>query len=169
MVRTERLRMKKLGFLIIALILVLDQLSKNWVLLAYGEISRSIAEVTPFFNLVMVWNRGVSFGMFSDHPNWMPTILTVVAVAITGFLFTWMWKEKKQFTIIALALVIGGAIGNVVDRIRFGAVVDFLDFHAFGYHWPAFNIADAAIFIGVVLLLIETIVEPKHEPELARE
>ena len=161
--------MKKLGFLIIALILVLDQLSKNWVLLAYGEISRSIAEVTPFFNLVMVWNRGVSFGMFSDHPNWMPTILTVVAVAITGFLFTWMWKEKKQFTIIALALVIGGAIGNVVDRIRFGAVVDFLDFHAFGYHWPAFNIADAAIFIGVVLLLIETIVEPKHEPELARE
>lgn len=161
--------MKKLGFLIIALILVLDQLSKNWVLLAYGEISRSIAEVTPFFNLVMVWNRGVSFGMFSDHPNWMPTILTVVAVAITGFLFTWMWKEKKQFTIIALALVIGGAIGNVVDRIRFGAVVDFLDFHAFGYHWPAFNIADAAIFIGVVLLLIETIMESKHEPELARE
>ena len=153
MVYAERYIMKKLGFLIIILTLVLDQLTKNWVLLTYGGISRSITEVTSFFNLVMVWNRGVSFGMFSEHPEWMPIILTLVALAITAVLVTWLWKAETKFTAVALAMVIGGAIGNVIDRIRFGAVVDFLDFHAFGYHWPAFNIADAAIFIGVVLLL----------------
>jgi len=155
--------MRKLGFLIILLTLLLDQLSKNWVLLSYGGVSRSIAEITSFFNLVMVWNRGVSFGMFSEHPEWMPIILTVVALGITAILIGWLWKAENKTTTIALSLVIGGAIGNVIDRVRFGAVVDFLDFHAFGYHWPAFNVADAAIFIGVVLLLIETIMEPNPE------
>ncbi len=107
--------------------------------------------------------------MFSNHPEWMPIILTVVALIITGVLLAWMWKAETKFTTVALALVIGGAIGNVVDRIRFGAVIDFLDFHASGYHWPAFNLADSAIFIGVVLLLIETIIEPKQKTEMTKE
>lgn len=161
--------MRQLGFLIILFTLLSDQLTKNWILLTYGEMSRFIAEITPFFNLVLVWNRGVSFGMFSDHPEWMPIILTIVALTITAILLVWLWKAETKLSVYALSFVIGGAIGNVIDRVRFGAVVDFLDFHAFGYHWPAFNIADAAIFIGVVLLLIETILEPKQKTELAKE
>ncbi len=154
--------MKKLGFAMIALSFLLDQLSKNWVVISYGETSRFISEVFSFFNLVLVWNRGVSFGMFSNHPEWMPIILTLVALAITAVMLSWLWKAENKLSAISLGLVIGGALGNVIDRIRFGAVIDFLDFHFFGFHWPAFNIADAAIFIGVALLLFETIMEPKQ-------
>lgn len=160
--------MKRLGFIIIIVTLLLDQFSKNWVLASYGGGSRLIEEVLPFFNLVMVWNRGVSFGMFSNHPEWMPIILTLVALAITAILFVWLFKATERFTVIAISLVIGGALGNIIDRVRFGAVVDFLDFHAYGYHWPAFNIADSAIFIGVVLLLIESIMEVKHDSLTAK-
>ena len=92
----------------------------------------------------------------------MPIILTLVALAITAVMLSWLWKAENKLSAISLGLVIGGALGNVIDRIRFGAVIDFLDFHFFGFHWPAFNIADAAIFIGVALLLFETIMEPKQ-------
>ncbi|MDG1286103.1 MAG: signal peptidase II [Rickettsiales bacterium] len=153
--------MKRLGLLIAIVILVLDQVSKQWVVMD-GLQSRFISEVTSFFNLVLVWNRGVSFGMLSNHPEWMPIILTIVALAITAMLLVWLWKAESRLAAISLGFVIGGAIGNIIDRILYGAVVDFLDFHLNEWHWPAFNIADAAIFIGVVLLLIETIIEPKQ-------
>ncbi len=153
--------MKRLGLLIAIVTILLDQLSKQWVVMD-GLNSRFISEVTSFFNLVLVWNRGVSFGMFSNHPEWMPIILTLIALAITAVLFVWLWKAETRLSAIALGLVIGGAIGNIIDRLLYGAVVDFLDFHLGGMHWPAFNVADAAIFIGVVLLLIETIIEPKQ-------
>ncbi len=167
MVRLTITPYNRFGLLLILAVLLLDQVSKNWILNINGLSSRFISEVTSFFNLVLVWNRGVSFGMFSNHPEWMPIILTLMALIITGILVKWMWGATQKFTVIALAFVIGGAIGNVIDRIRFGAVVDFLDFHIAGYHWPSFNIADAAIFIGVVLLLIETILAPKTETEIA--
>jgi signal peptidase II len=107
-------------------------------------------EVTPFFNLVTVWNFGVSFGMFnrgSDEAAW---VFALIAAAITAVLVT-----------VALGSVIGGAVGNVIDRLRFGAVFDFLDVHAAGWHWPAFNVADAAIAVGVGLLLLDALFAPK--------
>ena len=154
------IRYRLTGFLLIILAIMSDQITKQWAI-SDGLQSRFIEEVTSFFNLILVWNRGISFGMFSNHPEWMPIILTVVALAITAFLLHWLWKAETKLAAIALGLVIGGALGNVIDRLRFGAVVDFLDFHLHGYHWPAFNLADSFIFIGVVLLLIETIMQER--------
>lgn len=149
--------MRKWGIVIAIVTLLLDQASKQWVLEAYGQMPRFLTEVTSFFNLVLVWNRGISFGMFAQHPEWMPWMLTAMALAITAILGHWLAKATHLLTAAALGLIIGGALGNVIDRLRFGAVVDFLDFHLEDYHWPAFNLADSAIFIGVVLLVMESI------------
>lgn len=124
-----------------------------------GIATRPPIEVTPFFNLVMVWNHGVSFGMFSGTDNnYMPIALIAVACTISVFLLGWLWRGERIRETLAIALVIGGAMGNVVDRIRFGAVADFVDIHVAGYHWPAFNVADSAIFLGVAWLLYDGIV-----------
>lgn len=151
------------GLMVALFTLLVDQISKNWVVMEYGFQSRLITEVTGFFNLVLVWNRGVSFGMFSQHPEYIPWVLTGVALVITAILIRWLTQTERMIGIVALGMVIGGAIGNVIDRIRFGAVIDFLDFHVNGYHWPAFNIADAAIFCGVMLLLLETLTQPDKD------
>ncbi|MBC7136816.1 MAG: signal peptidase II, partial [Oceanibaculum nanhaiense] len=87
------------------------------------------------------------------HQEWIPWILSLVAIIIAAGLFVWLRRARNPLLAVALGLVIGGALGNVIDRVRFGAVVDFLDFHISGYHWPAFNIADAAISLGVVMIL----------------
>lgn len=111
-------------------------------------------EITSFFNLVMAWNTGVSFSMFSDNGAYMPYILLVVALGITVMFTAWLWNAPSHLYGISYALIIGGALGNILDRSRFGAVIDFLDFHAFGYHWPAFNIADMSVVIGISVLII---------------
>ena len=139
-------------FLIAALVILLDFLSKAFVLdtLTKG----SVIEITPFFNLVLLMNKGISFSMFSSLGPWLLTsIAVIISVVIVYFIFI----EKDVFTRTCLSLILGGAIGNIIDRIRFKAVVDFLDFHAFGYHWPAFNVADSCICIGVALLLFRMI------------
>lgn len=142
------------GLFIAALALMLDQLSK-WILLEkVGMLTRPPMEITPFFNLAMVWNRGISFGMFSDYNQ--PFILIFLSLAITAVLLKWLHKADSRFLAAALGITIGGALGNVVDRLRFGAVADFFDFHLMGYHWPAFNVADSCIFIGVVILCLES-------------
>ena len=118
-------------------------------------------EVTPFFNLVTVWNFGVSFGMFnrgSDEAAW---VFALIAAAITAVLVVWLRRAPNLLVTVALGSVIGGAVGNVIDRLRFGAVFDFLDVHAAGWHWPAFNVADAAIAVGVGLLLLDALFAPK--------
>ena len=99
---------------------------------------------------------------FSDAPGWASIALIVFAILISIALAIWMWRVHETLLAVALALVIGGAVGNVIDRIRFGAVVDFLDFHVGGWHWPAFNIADSAITIGVILLILDSL---KSKPE----
>ncbi len=144
------------GLGISAVIIALDQLSKWWITDVVMQPPASIP-VLPFFNIVLAYNRGVSFGMFaagSDAGKWM---LVGVAGIITVFLLHWLHKATNRLNIWALGLIIGGAIGNVTDRIAIGAVVDFLDFHAFGYHWPAFNVADISIFIGAALLIVESL------------
>ena len=122
-------------------------------------------KITSFFNIVMAWNTGVSFSLFSNAGAYMPPVLTGVALGIVALFSKWLWRAKKHAYGIAYALIIGGALGNVIDRIRFGAVIDFLDFHAMGYHWPAFNIADMAVVSGVALLITVSLFFDLHEKE----
>ena len=149
------------GTLIALLTILFDQLSKWWIL-NVTMVPPRIIPVTSFFDLVLVHNRGASFGIFSDAPGWASVALIVFAILISIALAIWMWRVNETLLAVALALVIGGAVGNVIDRIRFGAVVDFLDFHVAGWHWPAFNIADSAITIGVILLILDSL---KSKPE----
>ena len=104
---------------------------------------------------MLVWNPGISFGMLGRLGDLGPWLLIGCAVAIAVALAFWLLRESRPLTRLALGLVLGGAIGNAIDRIRFGAVVDFLDFHALGYHWPAFNVSDSAIVVGAGLLVLE--------------
>jgi signal peptidase II len=151
------LRVPLAGFAVAAAVFVLDQLAKWWILDAVMRPPRVI-EVAPFFNVVLVWNRGASFGLFGDGGAWAPWALVALAAAIAAGLGVWLWRTKSRFAALALGLVIGGALGNVVDRLRFGAVVDFLDFHLGSQHWPAFNVADSAITVGVVMLLADSLI-----------
>ena len=131
---------------------VLDQATKWWVLTHLMDPPR-VTPVTPFFNLVLGWNRGVTFGLLAaDHPS-TPWLLSSLAFAVIAGLVVWTTRDRRPGMATSVGLIAGGALGNVVDRLRHGAVTDFLDFHAAGYHWPAFNLADTAIVIGVALLL----------------
>lgn len=134
-------------------VLLLDQLTKELALRRLDPLGA--VEVTPFFNLVLVWNRGVSFGFLGGAGAVAPWLLAALALGISALLAVWLRRERRPLPRLALWLVLAGALGNVVDRARFGAVVDFLDFHAAGYHWPAFNVADSAIVVGAGLLLLD--------------
>ena len=141
------------GLLVALVVLALDQATKALALALLG--GRPPVEVTGFFNLVLVWNPGVSFGMLQGLGNLGPWLLTGFGLAVCLALGFWLARETRTTTRLALGLVLGGAVGNIVDRVRFGAVIDFLDFHALGYHWPAFNISDSAIVVGAALLVLD--------------
>lgn len=151
--------------LVALLILVADQLTKIWILgtvFAFPEpwhqgLRHAGFEITGFFNLVMVWNRGVSFGMFAADSDAQRRLLIAVTGGIALGMLIWLLRSPRPGFRLLLALIIGGAVGNLLDRVRFGAVADFLDFHVLGYHWPAFNIADAAITIGALLLAVDAL------------
>lgn len=142
-----------LPWLILAVVVgVLDQLTKQLVLanLHYGQ----VIPVTSFFDLVLVFNPGAAFSFLADHGGWQRWFFTVLAVVISGWLLMLMYQHRHEKLLpAAFALIIGGAIGNVYDRLLHGAVVDFLHFHYAGWSWPAFNLADSAITVGVVLML----------------
>lgn len=144
----------RLGLIVALLILVADQISKFFLLDLMQQNPQGIV-IAPFFNLVLVWNTGVSFGLFQEDTPLRSWTLIGVAAAVLIWLLVWLWRAQGRLIGAALGLIIGGAIGNIIDRYRFGAVFDFLDFHAFGWHWPAFNVADSAIVIGVGLLLLD--------------
>ena len=132
-------------------IIILDQISK-WIVLASlrpGE-SRYVA---PFFNWVLTFNAGAAFSFLSDAGGWQRWFFTALALGVSVWIVSMLRSHTSDFRMsLALTLILGGALGNVVDRIRFGAVVDFVQWHAAGYYWPAFNVADSAISIGAVLL-----------------
>ncbi len=154
--------MLRLGLLVALPVILLDQLTKWWILTDLLYPPKTLT-VTGFFNLVLVWNRGVSFGMFDSHSRWGPILLIALALVISVALLIWLWRVENRLVAVAIGMVLGGALGNVIDRFRFQAVVDFLDFHAFGYHWPAFNVADSAISIGVGLLLYDALFENRRK------
>lgn len=122
--------------------------------------------ILPFFDAVLVYNRGISFGMFDGLGTWGPLILSGLALAIIGFLCVWLWRAQHRAEMIIIAAIIGGAMGNVVDRLHDGAVTDFIDLYAGAYHWPVFNVADIFITVGVVCLLAFTL---KSQPSDAGE
>lgn len=136
--------------------LICDQITKFVVIneLNLGE----RINIFPFFNFVRVQNKGVSFGLLSG--SLQPLILTLIACVVVCFLIMYA-KENKQYR-IPISLILGGALGNIIDRIRYGSVVDFLDFYLAEYHWPAFNVADSAITLGVFSLLLISYWEKKH-------
>ena len=147
-----------------AVILVLDQLTKYVVRGAFS-LYESV-EVTPFFNLVLVHNRGAAFSFLSDAGGWQRGFFITLALGASGWI-VWLLRKHPGETLFcfALSLILGGALGNVIDRVLFGAVVDFLDFHAFGFHWPAFNVADMGISCGAVLLIWDAMTaKSRHAP-----
>lgn len=152
----------KFGLLVALLVLFFDQFSK-WYVLAVSEISTRAIEVTPFFNLVLVWNYGISFGMFSNRDSSMGKyVLIALALVIIGILLKWLINAVTRVQAASIGLVVGGAVGNIIDRILYGAVADFLDFHIAGWHWPAFNVADSAICIGVIVLCCDSMFDKRQ-------
>jgi signal peptidase II len=155
--------MLRLGLAVALATLVLDQLAKS-AALAWLDPGSPPLRVLPVFNLVLVWNRGVSFGMFNSGGAFAPWLLSGLALAVVVGLMVWLKRSDQLLTGLGLGLVIGGALGNVIDRIRYGAVVDFLDFHLASYHWPAFNLADAGICVGAVLMLVDGLFARRRQP-----
>ncbi|MEM6811058.1 MAG: signal peptidase II [Pseudomonadota bacterium] len=174
MATTKKINIKPIiGFGLIIDFIIIDQLVK-WAILDYvfrpmldmptlglidwfkdGERLPFVSlEVLPFFNLSMVWNKGVSFGMFQNENIWP---LTILALVISGIFSVWLAKSKSWVETISLSMIIGGALGNVIDRLHFGAVADFFDFHIADWHYPAFNIADSLITVGIVILVIHSL------------
>jgi signal peptidase II len=137
-----------------AAIVVADQLVK-WLALSRLRPGEPVA-VTGFFNLVLVFNRGAAFSFLADAPGWQQPFFAAVALAAAIVVSWLLWRHPARRLLCAgLALVLGGALGNLWDRVAYGHVVDFLDFHALGWHWPAFNVADSAISVGAAILIVE--------------
>ncbi|MCL2345107.1 MAG: signal peptidase II [Desulfobulbus sp.] len=148
-----------------ALVIVLDQISK-WVVLGHIGYGESIT-VAPFWNWVLTFNSGAAFSFLADQPGWQRWFFTLLALAVSAWIAVMLRRHpERRLASLALALILGGALGNVIDRLRFGAVVDFIQWHAAGYYWPAFNIADAAITVGAVLLVIEQLLAGRRKADL---
>ena len=149
-------------YLIALAIIALDQFTKLWVVrdFFYGE----SLEVTGFFNLVLAHNTGAAFSMLAEAGGWQRLFFVGIAL-IASVVIAWLLKKHRDEPLFCLALsgILGGALGNLIDRVRFGYVVDFLDFHAMGYHWPAFNVADMAITGGAILIVWDSLRKPANK------
>jgi lipoprotein signal peptidase len=143
------------GLLAALLVLIADQASKWWVLEVLRLPERGQVPVLPVLSFTMVWNQGVTFGLFHQSGVWGAWLLAGVALAVVAALAVWLRRAESALVAASLGAIGGGAIGNVIDRLRFGAVVDFLHAHAFGWSWYVFNVADAAIVCGVAVLVLD--------------
>jgi signal peptidase II len=150
---TERARLLRHLVAALVVVLALDQATKLFVRLVLAD--DLPLEVTGFFNLVLAYNRGVSFSLFTNDSSLGPYLFAALSLAIAGGLIWWALRQGRLLYAVLAGAIAGGALGNIVDRLYLGAVVDFLDFHAFGWHWPAFNVADSAIVLGVLVLLAD--------------
>ncbi|HSZ73706.1 MAG TPA: signal peptidase II [Rhizomicrobium sp.] len=160
---SERLSAREWGLVATAFALAFDQGSK--IALLYGFNFHAMRpgqaiRVLPFFNLVMMWNPGISYGLFPAHNLWGSLALGLFSAIAIVALGWWMWRSERRLLASGLGLVVGGAIGNLIDRLIYGAVADFFHFHAFGYDWYVFNVADAAITFGVIALLYDALLRP---------
>jgi signal peptidase II len=152
----------RLGLTVAAVTALLDQATKLWLLFVFGlREGDPPVHVTPFFDLVLVWNKGISYGLFQQrgpYGQWILLALTAVAVVL---LWTWLARSTSRLMVVSLALIIGGAVGNAIDRVAYGAVADFVLLHlttaSFSFKWYVFNLADAAIVAGVAGLLYDSL------------
>ena len=178
---TGAIKLKISGLLIALGVIIADQLSKwyvvtqffddtprmdliPWLMQKGEQLAYHSVSITSFLNMVMVWNPGVSFGMLQTNKAYVTYGLTIMALLVSLGFMVWLWRDPKPWRAISIGMIVGGALGNVWDRLRFGAVADFIDIHVMGYHWPAFNIADAAITMGIVIILIETLFFSSEKP-----
>ena len=145
-----------MGLVVAGLIIVFDQLSKYYVLHHFLGLNLYI-QFGDYFNIVRAWNTGVSFSMFNNYGNVGVYVLSAVAIGVVATLVNWLRYEKSTIMQVAIGMIIGGALGNVIDRLRLGAVFDFLDFHIGDSHWPAFNVADSFICIGAGLIILSSV------------
>ena len=156
----------RLGLLLAAVVAILDQLTK-WLIIEKVMRPEGVWETPfytptrivlgPYLEIVMAWNRGVSFGIFSNDGMWNVVLLSGMSLLIVTLLVVWMRRAPEPMVRLALGLVVGGALGNVVDRIRFGAVADFIYLHWNEHYWPAFNLADSAITVGACVLVLDSL------------
>ena len=144
-----------LGLLMALAVLAADQASKYWILYGLDLPAKHVVTILPILNFAMVWNHGVTFGLLSGANA--STLLILIAIAAVAFLGVWLWRAAHRTTSLALGAIIGGALGNVISRLYYGAVVDFLEFHLGRYEWYVFNIADACIVCGVMTLIAENL------------
>ncbi len=144
-----------LGLSVAAVTALIDQANKAWMLYVYDIAGRGIVRIASFFDLVLVWNRGISYGLFPQESALGRFGLIAFAIAASLGLAAWLARVETKLMAVSIGLIIGGAIGNAIDRVLYGAVADFFSLHAFGFQWYVFNIADAAIVAGVVGLLYD--------------
>ena len=151
--------------LVAAAIFAAGDLASKWVVATVVMDPPQRIPVLPFFDLVLVFNRGISFGLLGDLGSWGPVVLSALAAGIIGLLLVWLWRSERLNEAIGIVMIIGGAAGNLIDRLHDGAVTDFLDLYVGKYHWPAFNGADLFITMGVLCLLVSSIRSGKSSPQ----
>lgn len=146
------------------IVILLDQATKQIAdaMLTYGD---SVG-ILPFFDFTLLYNKGAAFSFLSDQDGWQRWFFIVLALVVTGVMLAWLsrLKREEKWVAVSLSLIIGGAVGNLIDRIHMGQVIDFIHLHYQGYYWPAFNIADSAIFIGVAIMLFDAFVLARKRP-----
>jgi len=144
------------GFAIALIVLAIDQGYKWWMLNIYDIGSRGVVKITPFFDITLIWNRGISYGLFQQNSDTGRYVLIGVISVIMIVLVVWLLRTRGYLIAIAMGLILGGAMGNVIDRIVYGAVADFFSFHFLGYYWYVFNLADVWVVAGAALLLYDS-------------
>jgi signal peptidase II len=157
--------LSSLGLVLAVLIFAVDQLHKWWLLYVFGIAERQPVTLVPGFDLVLVWNHGISYGWFASHEQGTRWILVAIALVVSAFLWRWLSGSRRPVTAAALGLIIGAALANALARVIHGAVVDMFHFHVGSFSWYVFNLADVAIVAGVGLLLYESWAEGRHKPE----
>jgi len=159
-----RNRLTLLGIVAAIAVLAADQASKWWILEVVGLPEIGQVVLLPVLNLTMVWNRGVTFGLFNGFGAWSAVLLTAIALAVVAALGVWLRRAERRLVAAALGAIVGGALSNVIDRLRFGAVVDFIHAHVGSVSWYVFNLADAAIVCGVAVLVLDSLLARSDAP-----
>lgn len=161
----------RFGLIVALIVCAIDQAAKLWLLNAFDLANRGIVHLTPFLDLVLTWNTGISYGLFPQESDTGRYVLLALKGAAVLILWIWLARAEQRLTALALGLIIGGAVGNAIDRLAYGAVVDFVLFHIttrnFNFTWYVFNLADAAIVAGVIGLLYESVFggTPQKRPD----
>ena len=154
-----------LGGVVALAVVLVDQIVKAGVLSYSAQSDVDPRPLTPFLDLVLRWNRGISFSLLARDSALGQIALVALTLAVTGLLTVWLFRSRSALPAVGLGSIIGGALGNAIDRVAHGAVVDYLDLHAFGRHFFVFNVADAAINVGVALLILDLLLAPSTPKE----